>query len=299
MQKSLSLRKHKILLRLLIISFLGLLNIIVWSRAEEQEQFCLEIYDDKNDQRHLPYYFLNKFLICKEHEKRTCCKKSHSEAISRLFSALVARSSLSTRCSNFYQKSLCSYCDADIGVGKKVAQKSPILCQSYCNLWYDACYEDYFDNIQNSYIRNNEGISFIRLNLIPCTDLSAICSPLHSITSDPTEFCSLNGFTTFQDLHSYPGSASLVEYNKDCFNGIPAASVLKPGVRQQIHSQKYKKPQYSKKTKASQKLYQIIQDYINILLENIKVPIPVIAFISIISIWIINQIINFLIEFYT
>ncbi|OII73194.1 uncharacterized protein cubi_02426 [Cryptosporidium ubiquitum] len=290
--KPLFLRKHKIVLKFLTASFLWLLNIIVWNKAEEHEPFCLEIYDDKNDQRHHPYYYLNEFPICKEHEKRTCCKKSHSEAISRLFSALVARSSLSTRCSNFYQKSLCSYCDADIGVGRKVLQKSPILCQSYCNMWYDACYEDYFDNIQNSYIRNNEDVSFIRLNLIPCTDLSAICSPLHSITSDPTEFCSLNGFSTFKDFHSSSGPKSLIEYNKECFNGISAASVLKPGTRQKTQGQRYKRPQYSKTSKTNQKWHQIIQDHINILLENIKVPIPVIAFISIISIWIINQIIN-------
>ncbi|CAD98586.1 hypothetical protein [Cryptosporidium parvum Iowa II] len=295
MQKSLSIHKHKMVLKLLLTSLLGLLNIIVWANGEEREPFCLEIYDNKNDEKHLPYYFLNEFPICKEHERRTCCKKSHSEAISRLFSTLVARSSLSTRCSNFYQKSLCSYCDADIGVGKKVIQKSPILCQSYCNLWYDACYEDYFDNIQNSYIRNIEDISFIRLNLIPCTDSSAICSPLHAITLDPTEFCSLNGFSTHQDFHSSSGPASLTEYNTECFNGIPAASVLKPGIRQKTQSYKYKRSQYSKKPKAKNKFYQIIQDHINVFLENVKVPLPVIVFISIISIWIINQVINFFI----
>ncbi|KAH8584362.1 multi-pass transmembrane [Cryptosporidium sp. chipmunk genotype I] len=292
MQKPLSIHKHKMLSKILLASILGLLNIIVWSKGEDQEQFCLEIYNNKNDEKHLPYYFLNEFPICKEHEKRTCCKKSHSEAISRLFSALVARSSLSTRCSNFYQKSFCSYCDADIGVGKKVIQKSPILCQSYCNLWYDACYEDYFDNIQNSYIRNSEDISFIRLNLIPCTDSSVICSPLHAITTDPTEFCSLNGFSTHQDFNSSSSPTSLTEYNTECFNGVSAASVLKPGIRQKTQSYGYKRPKYSKKAKLNQKFYQIIRDHINVLLENIKVPLPVILFISIISIWVINQIVN-------
>ncbi|KAJ1611409.1 putative signal peptide-containing protein [Cryptosporidium canis] len=250
------------------------------------------MYDDKSDQRHPPYYYFNEFPICKEHEKRTCCKKIHSEAISRLFSSLVARSPLSTRCSNFYQKSLCSYCDSDIGVGLKVQQKSPVLCQSFCNMWFDACYQDYFDNIHNSYIRNIEEISFIRLNLIPCTDSSVICSPLHAITTDPTEFCSLNGFSIYKDFQTSSGPASLTEYSPECFNGIPAASVLKPGVRQRAQSYSYKKPQYSKKPKAARRWHQVIQDHINIFLENIKVPLPVIAFISIISIWTINQIIN-------
>lgn len=294
MPRTLSLHKHGRVQKLFMLTLLGLLNIIVWSVANDQELFCLEIYDSKNDERHLPYYYFNEFPICKEHEKRTCCKRSHSEAISRLFSALVARSSLSTRCSNFYQKSLCSFCDSDIGVGAKVAQKSPILCQSYCNLWYDACYRDYFDNIQNSYIRNIEDVSFIRLNLIPCTDSSVICSPLHAITTDPEEFCTLNGFSIYKDFHSSSGPASLTEYNTECFNGIPAASVLKPGIRQKTQGYKYKRTAY-KRSKASWKWYQAIQDHIDVLLENIKVPLPVVVFISIISIWTINQVMSQLI----
>ncbi|KAF7456670.1 Folate receptor family protein [Cryptosporidium felis] len=278
---------HGTVRKLVILVLVQISSLIVCCKGDDgQKLFCLEMFDDKRDERHLPYNFLGDFPICKEHERRTCCRKSHAEGISRLFSAMVARSTLSARCSNFYQKSLCSYCDADVGVGKKISQKSPILCHSFCKLWYDSCFDDYFDNIQNSYIRNSDEISFIRLNIIPCTDSSVICSLLSAITTDPVEFCSLNGFSVFPDFEVSSRLLSLADYNSECFNGISAASVLKSGIRERP-KYKYKK---AKKSRETTTYFQLLRNYINELSENRNAPLSVILFISIITAWTLHRI---------
>lgn len=269
-----------------LIVILIFINIFA-NEANGQESYCLSIFS-KNGEKYLPLDNTDQFILCKEHEKRTCCKRNHSESIAKLFSALITKSSLSNKCSMFYQKLICSFCDAEVGVGNKIQYKSPVICQSYCNMWYNACFNDYFDNIQNSYFRNNEDISFIRLNIIPCTDSSVICSSLRSITDNPQEFCSLNGFAIYSDNNLH-----FNEYNHNCFNGISASSILKPGIKV---TNRYKKTIYKSRNKIHETLFSLLKSYINKFYRQLSIPLPAIIFITIIILWSVNRLISILMQ---
>ncbi|KAK6588129.1 multi-pass transmembrane [Cryptosporidium xiaoi] len=264
-------------------------NVLLVNGEVKEGNYCLSFYYKKDEEKHLPYDNRYEFLACKEHERRTCCNKNHSEAISKLFGILGTKTSLSSDCHYYYQKLICSYCDGEVGNGNKLSQRSPIICSDYCEYWYYSCKADYFDNSHNSYVFNNEEIPFIRFSFAPCSDHSVTCSPLHLITADPVEFCQLNGFAVNSDtVHSD-------EYNHECFNGVTSASFFGPGTKK---SSKYKKTIYKTKRHVPKSFIDNIKKTYSDFIKDINIPVPALVFITLIIIWTANQIVALILRFY-
>eukprot|EP00485_Elphidium_margaritaceum_P011089 CAMPEP_0202703800 /NCGR_PEP_ID=MMETSP1385-20130828/16604_1 /ASSEMBLY_ACC=CAM_ASM_000861 /TAXON_ID=933848 /ORGANISM="Elphidium margaritaceum" /LENGTH=125 /DNA_ID=CAMNT_0049361703 /DNA_START=200 /DNA_END=574 /DNA_ORIENTATION=- len=71
---------------------------------------------------------------------------------------------------------LCSSCHPQVGTHEIKG-----ICQDSCNVWYDACRNEY-------YFVNMYG------QLTLCTDDALICAPLHTFIANGTEFCTASGF---------------------------------------------------------------------------------------------------------
>ncbi|KAL7066081.1 hypothetical protein ACR3K2_34660 [Cryptosporidium serpentis] len=248
--------------------------------------------EDQNES-YPPMDHKDQFFFCKEHERRTCCNKSHPNILSRLYSTFILNTSLSQNCVTYYLKSWCSYCDADVGIGMKLYQKKPVLCHSLCEDWYNSCKTDYFGDSNNYLIHDN---TLISARITPCSETSVLCSQLHTITTNPDEFCRLNGFISSRELSLTTLTAELHKYiniNKylygehPCFDGTNAASIKGPGIQlTQASINKINKFQILLYMKY---LINYTTDYLS---RKVKISFSAFIFIIGLTIWLILRIIN-------
>lgn len=137
--------------------------------------------------------------FCPEHHQRTCCEKSHTREVIGRFAAFSYN--ISGRCAQMSRLTLCSLCDADVGVGLKSMLNQIVLCPNFCARWFNSCKNDFFA----------PGSSADGLN--PCGPSSLVCSPLNEIVEDSRRFC---------DSIS-PYAVANTEELDSCYDGVPAA----------------------------------------------------------------------------
>lgn len=147
--------------------------------------------------------------FCTEHHTRTCCERNHTRSVLSLYSAFSFERSAS--CTQMSRLALCAFCDADVGTGLKSQQDRIVLCSSFCERWFQACYNDFFTS----------GGSGAGLN--PCTPSALVCSPLGEITDTAREFCEKVGLYDIAKVED--------EEHDACYDGVPAAKIRGRGPR--------------------------------------------------------------------
>ncbi|KAF4669179.1 hypothetical protein FOL47_002660 [Perkinsus chesapeaki] len=146
--------------------------------------------------------------FCDDYNGNTCCGRLDDLRIRSRYMSLVGRAvgteeGISEKCADMLRKVACLPCDGYLAV----QSKSPMICGSFCDSWFDSCREDFFTVIGGN-----------RLDLCdPKTSL--ICSRLVDIVSDSAELCERSGL----------GQALVgQDAEEECFDGEVDPSRVSP-----------------------------------------------------------------------
>ncbi|PFH35918.1 hypothetical protein BESB_055690 [Besnoitia besnoiti] len=179
--------------------------------------FSVDIPRDRRD---------DVFLACHEHQGNTCCQRRDTEHVLRRLSFYYGMEKVKKGfsfpprdCPSFTSAAMCARCDARVGLGKMTRRNAPLLCRSFCDTWFRACFDDYFAPAPSGSPQA----------LTVCSPDSVICSPLRDVTSDGASFCRKLGFEVAGGSSGEEGTDEEENEEDDatpCYDGVPAASAL-------------------------------------------------------------------------
>lgn len=135
--------------------------------------------------------------LCKYYRKKTCCDVVQTHAALLSLQRLATTGEASKECLESWEVLECSICDPRVGV----TYGPPLLCPSFCESIFSACYGAFF---------STEPLTQV---LMPCGPRDVLCAKAHEWASNSSTFCELSGFSVKESSHN------LYSLERGCFDG--------------------------------------------------------------------------------
>ncbi|KAL4491947.1 hypothetical protein ABPG72_008368 [Tetrahymena utriculariae] len=176
--------------------------------------------------------------FCTDYSQRTCCTNDNLNWLRiQFYRQVYNNQDLSLDCQQVLQRLICYDCDGDVGLGFRKG-----LCGPQCESIYEQCKNDYFIIDQNTQL------------LKVCSRQDILCSKLHQIVSQKTDFCKLLGheINDYQDydewfyqFYSDKFDQFQINFKPVCWNFMPSSYIFGPALpplNEQVKTKKNENP---------------------------------------------------------